>query len=238
MNKAAFYGLGLPGAQDLDLPGKLIALEGPDCVGRSTQIALLREWLEASGYAAYTSGFRRSVLANRGINDAKQGNTLGNLTMALFYATDFADRLQRDIIPALQAGFVVLTDRYIYSLMARAMVRGVDMAWLQSLMGIALVPDAVLYLRADVKQLLPRVLATRGFDYWESGMDYLGYSDYYQSYQEHQTRMLAALDSLSIEYGFQLVDASQPIDRVFSELQGAVKHIIRDLKPRPALADV
>ena len=231
--KALFYGHGLPGVQELDLRGKLIVLEGPDGVGRSTQVALLREWLEASGYAAYVSGFKRSELAARGIEAAKQGHTLGNVTMALFYATDFADRLERDIIPALQAGFVVLTDRYVYSLIARAMVRGVDKEWLQSLMGIALVPDAILYLRAPVECLLPRVLASRGFDFWESGMDYLGCSDYYESYLEHQTRMLAALDALSEEYGFHTIDASQPIDRVFIELRDAVRYLIRDLKPGP-----
>lgn len=232
-NEPTFYGHGMPGVQDLDLRGKLIVLEGPDGVGRSTQIALLREWLEASGYAVYTSGFKRSQLASRGIEAAKQGHTLGSLTMTLFYATDFADRLERDIIPALQAGFVVLTDRYVYSMIARAMVRGVDKAWLQSLMGIALVPDAVLYLRAGVDCLLPRVLASRGFDFWESGMDYLGYSDYYDSYLEHQTRMLAALDALGEEYGFQTIDASQPIERVFSELRDSVRKLIRDLKSGP-----
>ncbi len=234
-NKAVFYGHGLPGAQELDLRGKLIVLEGPDGVGRSTQIALLREWLEASGYAVYASGFKRSELASRGIETAKQGHTLGGLTMALFYATDFADRLERDIIPALQAGFVVLTDRYVYSMIARGMVRGVDKGWLQSLMGIALVPDAVLYLRAGVDSLLPRVIASRGFDFWESGMDYLGYSDYYESYLEHQTRMLGALDALGEEYGFQVIDASQPIDEVFAELRAAVQGLIRDLKPGPGV---
>jgi dTMP kinase len=237
-NAGRFYGFGLPDVEDLDLRGKLIVLEGPDGVGRSTQIALLREWLEASGYAVYASGFKRSELASRGIEAAKQGHTLGSLTMALFYATDFADRLERDIIPALQAGFVVLTDRYVYSLIARAMVRGVEKSWLQSLMGMALVPDAVLYLRACVDCLLPRVLATRGFDFWESGMDYLGYSNYYESYLEHQTRMLAALDALDEEYGFQTIDASQPIDRVFIELRDIVKELIRDLKPGPILPAV
>jgi dTMP kinase len=231
MSRTDFYGHGLPGAEGLTLNGKLIVLEGPDGVGRSTQIALLREWLEASGYAVYSSGFKRSELASRGIEAAKQGHTLGSLTMALFYATDFADRLERDIIPALQAGFVVLTDRYVYSLMARSMVRGVDKAWLKSLLGIALVPDAVLYMRSSVESLVPRVVASRGFDYWESGMDYLGYSDYYESYLDHQTRMLRTLDDLANEYDFQTIDAERPIEAVFDDLCEAVQCLIQDLKP-------
>ncbi len=231
MNKIKYYGHGLPGAEDITVAGKLIVLEGPDGVGRSTQIALLREWLESNGYAVYSSGFRRSELASQGIDAAKQGHTMGNLTMALFYAADFADRLEREIIPMLKAGFVVLTDRYIYSMMARARVRGADSAWLKSLTGFAAVPDRVLYLRAEVKDLLPRVLASRGFDFWESGMDYLGYSDYYASYLEHQTRMRRELDRMSEEYGFQTIDAAQPIDRVFAELKQAILEVVKDLKP-------
>ena len=231
MSKLRFYGHGLPGAEDVDIGGKLIVLEGPDGVGRSTQVALLREWLEANGYAVFSSGFKRSELASRGIESAKQGHTMGNLTLALFYAADFADRLEREIIPMLKAGFVVLTDRYIYSMMARARVRGADSEWLKSLTGFAVVPDKILYLRAEVQDLLPRVLAARGFDFWESGMDYLGYADYYASYIEHQNRMRQSLDEMSTEYGFETIDASQPIDQVFAELKAAVQEVIGDLKP-------
>ncbi len=237
MSDVKFYGHGLPGEEDLKYNGKLIVLEGPDGIGRSTQIALLREWLEASGYAVYASGFKRSELASRGIEAAKQGHTLGNLTMALFYATDFADRLEREIIPALQAGFIVLTDRYVYSLMARSMVRGVDKTWLQSLLGVALVPDAVLYLRASVESLVPRLLASRGFDYWESGMDYLGYSDYYESYLDHQTRMLMTLDDLAKEYEFQVIDAERSIEVVFGDLCEAIQCLVQDLKPGATPSD-
>ncbi|NLT73764.1 MAG: thymidylate kinase [Chloroflexi bacterium] len=226
-----FYGEGLPAAENLDAGGKLIVLEGPDGVGRSTQVALLREWLEAAGYAVFSSGFKRSELASQGIEAAKRGHTMGNLTMALFYAADLADRLEREIIPMLKAGFVVLTDRYIYSMMARARVRGTDSEWLRSLLGFAVIPDRILYLKADVRSLLPRVLSSRGFDYWESGMDYLGYSDYYASYLEHQERMHRELDAMSEEYGFYTIEASQPIDRVFADLKRAVEEVVQDLKP-------
>ena len=230
MTEVKFYGRGLPGITAPQLPGKLIVLEGPDGVGRSTQIALLREWLEANGYAVYTTGLKRSELASVGIAEAKEGHTLGNLTTALFYAADFADRLEREIIPALRAGFVVLTDRYLYSLIARSMVRGVDGRWLRSLMGFALIPDAILYLRSDVEHLIPRVLSARGFDYWESGMDYLGYADYYESFAEHQKRMLAAFGELGREYGFREVDARQSIHEVFLQLREALEGVVSELK--------
>ncbi|MEN6602686.1 MAG: thymidylate kinase, partial [Bryobacteraceae bacterium] len=113
-----FYGDPLPGVDTAELQGKLIVVEGPDAVGRTTQIAALRTWLEAQGHAVLDSGMARSALAGKGIQQAKEGNTLGPITMTLYYATDFADRLENEIIPALRAGFVVLIDRYIFSIMA------------------------------------------------------------------------------------------------------------------------
>jgi dTMP kinase len=219
---------------DEELPGKLIVLEGTDGVGRSTQTRLLRNWLESSGLAVYDTGLTRGRLAGSHIQQAKEGHTMGRRTQALFYASDFADRLEREIIPAMRAGYVVLTDRYIYSLMARYMVRGVDKHWLQSLMGIALVPDAVFYLKTTVHDLIPRVLSTRGFDYWEAGMDFLPSSDYYQSYVDYQQRMLQTFDELSAEFGFDVVDASRPIDAVFADLRVGVGKIVAELKVRSA----
>jgi dTMP kinase len=229
--KVQFYGQGLPGISDSQYPGKLIAMEGPDGVGRSTQIALLREYLEASGYAVSSTGLKRSELAAEGIQEAKQGHTMDSLTMSLFYAADFADRLEREIIPALRAGFVVITDRYMYSLIARAQVRGLDPKWIRDLYGIALVPDAVLYLRCDLEHLVPRVLNARGFDYWESGMDFMGKSDFFQSYIAYQNRMLETFDALGKEYHFRDIDARLSIEEVFAQLRVAVEDSIRDLRP-------
>lgn len=234
MSEVRFYGQGLPGVTDQSVPGKLIVLEGPDGVGRSMQIALLREWLEASGYAVSSSALRRSELASVGITEAKQGHTLGGLTMSLFYAVDLADRVEREILPALRAGFVVITDRYMYSLIARSLVRGLDGQWSRSLMGFALVPDAVFYLHCDVEHLIPRMLSTRGFDYWESGMDFMGCQDYYQSYVEYQRRMLATFEQLGQEYGFREVDATQSIRDVFLQLRAGVQQVVAELKTRKA----
>ena len=231
MTHVAFYGRGLTSIEEAALPGKLIVLEGPDGVGRSTQIALLREWLEASGYAVFSSGLKRSELASGGIAEAKQGHTLGNLTMQLFYAADFVDRLEREIIPALRAGFVVLTDRYIYSLIARAAVRDIDPQWMRALMGIALIPDAIFYLHTTVGHLIPQVLGSRGFDYWESGMDFVGRADYYESFIEYQKQMLQTFDALGKEYGFVGIDATQSIRDVFSQLRDGVEELVHTLKP-------
>ena len=119
MTKIRYYGTGsIPGFEANELPGRLIVLEGTDGVGRSTQVALLHEWLEANGYAVAQTGLARSSLVGPGLIRAKQGHTLGDITLNLFYATDFADRLEKEILPALRAGFVCLTDRYIYSVIA------------------------------------------------------------------------------------------------------------------------
>src|ERR1700687_2462461 len=157
-----FYNEKLAGVDRDELQGNLIVIEGPASVGRSTQVARLRTWLEHKGHAVMDTGVARGALAGKGIQQAKEGNTLGPVTMTLFYATDFADRLENEIIPALRAGFVVLTDRYIFSLMARAISRNEDRVWIEKVAGFALVPHAVYYLRAEVRDLLTRVVMGRG----------------------------------------------------------------------------
>ena len=206
----------------------MIVVEGTDGVGRSTHIALLRTWLESRGHAVLDTGMTRSVLAGRGIKEAKTGHTLGRLTMQLFYATDFIDRLENEMLPALRAGFVVLTDRYIYSALARAEVRGLDSAWIRSIYSMAFVPDAVFYLRiSSPQQLVERVLSSgRGFDYWESGMDlHLG-EDFYDSFIAYQSRMLKVFDRMSGEFGFHVVNASRSVRSVASDLRRAVTKLI------------
>jgi dTMP kinase len=235
MTRTLFYGHPLPGLREKELPGKLIVVEGTDGVGRSTQIALLREWLEANGYAATETGFTRSELAASGIKKAKRGHTMGDLTMNLFYATDFVDRLEKQIIPALRAGFVVLTDRYIYSLIARAQVRGVDSQWIRDVLGFALIPDVVFYLRIDVEHLLPRVVNSSGFDYWESGMDYLRGDDIYETYVSYQTHLIKQFDVMAEEYHFHVVDANSGVPEVFIELRNAIQTLVGDLQNQPGM---
>jgi dTMP kinase len=232
MTDIRFYGEGLAGfTRTKALPGRLIVLEGTDGVGRSTQIALLREWVESQGYAVQSTGLKRSELAGKGIKEAMQGHTLGNITANLFYATDMVDRLEKVIIPALRAGFVVLTDRYIYSIIARALVRGVDATWIRDVFGFALIPDAVFYLNADLPHLIPRVLNARGFDYWESGMDFLPNRDYYDAFVEYQTRLLAQFEAMAEEYDFQRIDATRSVREVFQDLTTRMEAVLADMKP-------
>lgn len=228
MGRFDFFGEGLPDIDLAELKGKLIVLEGTDGVGRSTHITLLKQWLENHGHAVLDTGMTRSALAGKGIKQAKAGITLGPISLTLFYATDFADRLENQMIPALRAGFIVLTDRYIFSLIARAIVRGLDAQWVKSLYGLALKPDAVFYLRAGVSDLIPRVLASpAGFDYWESGMDlHLG-DDLFDSFIEYQTRMLAVFDSMAAEYGFELIDATEFPDMIYRNLQHRIGRLLR-----------
>jgi dTMP kinase len=221
------YGVMLPGMDLSNLPGKLIVIEGTDGVGRSTQINLLKPWLEQEGRAVLVTGMSRSTLAGRGIKRAKEGNTLGRITATLYYATDFADRLENEIVPALRAGFVVLTDRYIFSLIARALVRGIDPPWIRSLYNFALKPDAVFYLRIGVEDLIPRVVFSHGFDYWESGMDLHASEDMYESFCKYQGALMTQFDGLAEEYGFHVVDATKSIEAIFGQLRNGIQRVLK-----------
>ncbi len=226
MGRFSFYGARLPGLDLEQLKGRLIVLEGTDGVGRSTHIALLKRWLENNGHAVLDTAMTRSALAGKRLRRAKKGHTLGGIAMSLFYATDFADRLEKEMIPALRAGLIVLTDRYTYSLMARAIVRGVDPDWIGEVYGFALKPDVVLYLRVGVDDLVTRVLQGAGFDYWESGMDlHLG-EDRHDSFVEYQGRILSVFDKMVEGFGFQVIDASRSIEEVFEDLRGYVSRVL------------
>jgi dTMP kinase len=220
------YTESLPGVDTSNLSGKLIVIEGADAVGRSTQVALLRQWLEQEGHAVLDTGMARSALAGKGIARAKEGNTLGPVTMTLYYVTDFADRLENEIVPALRAGFVVLTDRYIFSIMARAIARGEDPQWIERVCGFGLVPHSIYYLRAKVKDLVSRVVIGRAaFDYWESGMDCHFGGDMYESFINYQTSVIRALDRMANRYGFIEIDARKPPETIFQELQRRINSL-------------
>ena len=140
------------------------------------------------------------------------------------------DLLEKQIVPALRAGFVVLTDRYIYSLIARAQVRGVQPKWIRDILGFALVPDEIFYLKIDIDHLLPRVVNSQGFDYWESGMDYLRSDDIYENYVRYQGQLIEQFDAMSKEYHFHVVDANQGVPEVFAELRDAIRLIVEDMQ--------
>lgn len=231
MTQVHYYGEPIPGFHETTLPGKLIVVEGTDGVGRSTQIALLQEWLEGRGFAVASTGLRRSELANKGIGRAKQGHTLSDTVLFLLYATDLADRLETQIIPALRAGMVVLTDRYIYSMIARAQVRGTDPRWIRQVTGFALVPDAIFYLQADLPHLIPRVLSEQGgFDYWESGTDFFKGRNLFRNYVRYQTRLLMQFDAIAEEFQFRRIDANRTIKEIYNELRREVGTTVAPLK--------
>jgi len=228
MKKLSFFGDPPANLENVgEIRGKLIVVEGPDAVGRSTQIAELKRWLERRGSAVIETGFTRSTLAGKGIKLAKQGHTLGSITLFLYYATDFADIVEGHIIPGLRSGYIILADRYIYSAIARAVVRGADPQWIRDVYGFAPVPDAVLYLKIGLNGLVERTINSgKGFNYWESGMDLRLGNDMFDSYKEYQSRVLAQFDQMAVEYGFQAIDAHRPADEVADDLRAAIDGVL------------
>jgi dTMP kinase len=219
-----FYGAGIPGVTAEELHGRLIVIEGADGSGRSTQIEMLRDYLEGKGHATVNVGLRRSTLVSEELQEAKQGNVLSEITRSLFYATDFADQLENQIIPALKAGFIVLADRYIYTLIARDSVRGADREWLRSLYGMALIPDLVVYLRVSPAQLVERNFRKNAtLDYWESGMD-LGLSrDIFDSFIRYQKLIQREFATMQDEYGFHQVNGNLSVRSVSRDLVAQVE---------------
>src|SRR5256714_8499557 len=222
-----FYGHGVPRV-DLDqLAGKLIVVEGADGSGRSTQIAMLVEWLEGSGHSTVQVGLKRSTLVSEELDRAQEGNILSHNTLSLFYATDFADQLENIILPALRAGFMVLADRYIYTLMARDIVRGMDEKWVKNVYGMALIPDAVFYLSVSPEELVQRNLAkSAALDYWASGMD-IGLSrDIFDSFLQHQRLMAEQFQRMQTSYGFTIVDGHRSVTEIYADLQKQIELVL------------
>jgi dTMP kinase len=222
-----FYGHGIPGVDTAKLAGKLIVVEGADGSGRSTQIQMLVDWLEGSGHSTVQVGLKRSTLVSEELDRAQEGNILSHTTLSLFYATDFADQLENIILPALRAGQMVLADRYIYTLMARDIVRGMDEQWLKNLYGMALVPDAVFYLNVAPEELVQRTFAKYArLDYWESGMDLGLARDIFDSFLKYQALMLKAFKSLQATYGFHIIDAHRPVEQINADLRKKIAAVL------------
>ncbi len=225
-----FFGEGLPYLKTSGLKGKLIAIEGTDGVGRSTQIDLLEEWLQVQGYAVTVSGWTRSNLMSRSIEMAKNGNMLNRMTFSLLYATDFADRLENQIIPALRSGYIVLMDRYVYTAFARDSVRDPSMQWIKDVFGFAPIPDLVCYLRTDVETLIPRVIESGGMNYWESGMDLNLADNIFDSFKKYQKMLIESYDNMVEPFHFKVVDARQGVLDVQSDLRKHIEEILKDTK--------
>src|SRR5688572_19510522 len=234
MGDAHYFGDGLTYLNPSDLKGKLIAIEGTDGVGRSTHIELLQEWLEVQGYGVITTGWTRSNLMSKTIEVAKEGNTIDRWSLSLLYATDFADRLEHQIIPAMRSGFIVLADRYIYTALARDAVRSGDRSWIRNVFGLAVVPDLVIYLRIDVDTLALRVIETKGMNYWESGMDLRLGVDLFDSFKKYQSSLIEEFDKMAEEFRFEVIDARKPPEEIQDSLRSKIQPILtngRRLEP-------
>ena len=227
MTSLRFYGHQPSSIEGGELPGRLIVLEGTDGVGRSTQIALLTEWLEARGYAVVSTGLRRSDLAGRGIARAKRGNTLDPLTLSLFYAADFWDRLERRILPALQAGAVVLADRYVYTAYARDAARGVDRAWLRRVYSFAPRPTVAFYFDVPLDEAVRRILTGRPeLKYYEAGLD-LGLSpDPYESFRLFQVLIREEYGRLVEEFNLVRIDATDTLVNQQQRMRALVEPVL------------
>jgi dTMP kinase len=222
-----YYGKGIPYLQDEDVKGRLIVIEGPDASGRSTHIGMITAKLEAAGHAVLNTGLRRSELVSEGIMDAKREHLLGRRTMSLFYAADFADQLENKIMPSLRAGYIVLADRYIYTLMARDTVRGMSKSWSHQLFGFAIVPDLVFYLDVEPEELVHRVFQKNTFlDYYESGAD-LGLSDdMYESFMIYQRMIAKQFRNMQKRYNLTIVNGNRPIPEVNADLQKRIDYFL------------
>lgn len=235
MEGGRYFGDGLTYLNPSDLKGKLVAIEGTDGVGRSTHIESLQEWLEIQGYGVVTTGWTRSNLMSKTIEMAKQGNILDRWSFSLLYATDFADRLEHQVIPALRSGFIVLADRYIYTAFARDLVRSGDRKWIRDVFGFALIPDLVCYLRIDVDTLALRVIESNGMNYWESGMDLRLGTDLYDSFKKYQGLLIEEFDKMAEEFQFEVIDARKSPDDIQDELRTKIQSMLATEKALTAV---
>lgn len=206
--------------------GKLIVIEGTDAAGKSTQIELLKKYLECQGYGVLVSEWKSSELIANVIDDAKERNLFNANTFSLMYAADFAYRLENHVIPALEAGFIVLMDRYSYTAFARDVVRGVKPNWVRKLYNYAPVPDLTFYLDIAVKPLMKRIIAAQGFDFYESGRDIGLSTDFYESFKIYQTKILEEYSKMIKEYGFVKIDANNNIEKIHFIIKEAINKLI------------
>ncbi len=219
-NRIKFIKSGIKYLQDIEIKGSFIVIEGPDASGRSTQVQKITTKLEAEGHAVISAGLRRSDLISKGIIEAKRNFLLGKRTMALYYAADFADQIENKIIPALKAGFIVISDRYIHTLIARSSVRGINKNWLHNLCSFAIKPDLVFYLDVDSHNLVHRVFQKNySLDYYESGVD-LGISnDIYDSFIKYQNALKKEFENMGSRYSLINIDGNKNIEEVFQQIQ-------------------
>ncbi len=211
--------------------GKLIAVEGLDGSGKSTQIYLVKRWLELEGYRVFFTEWNSSVLVKKSTTKGKKRQLLTPTTFSLIHATDFADRYERQILPLLRAGYIVLADRYVFTAFARDAVRGVDREWVQKLYSFAVHPDITFYFQVPLETSLNRILEGRPMlKYHEAGLDMGWSADPYESFRMFQGKVFAEYEAMRERFGFTVVDASEEIHIQ----QNRVRRLIRERIDLPA----
>ena len=206
------------------MPGRLIVVEGLDGSGKSTQAHLLRRWLEIGGYRVYFTEWNSSPLVKNVTKRGKKEQLLTPTTFSIIHATDFADRFERQILPMLHAGYIVLADRYIYTAFARDAVRGVDREWVRNLYRFALKPDLTFFFNVPLEVALGRLLDGRPkLKYYEAGMDMGFDEDIYQSFRIFQSHVYDEYIKMADEFGFTVLDASRSPEEEQKELRAIVK---------------
>src|SRR5450759_3775598 len=199
---------------ELNFPGRLIAVEGLDGSGKSTQIYLLKRWLEAEGIKVYFSEWNSSKIVKSATSKGKKRELLTPTTFSLIHATDFADRYERLLVPLLRAGYIVLCDRYAFTAFARDTVRGCPPAWVRAIYSFAAMPDLTFFFKADLEVSLQRILDSRPeLKFFEAGMDLRLSRDPYESFRVFQGRILEQYLAMSTEFNFLVVDANQVIEK-------------------------
>lgn len=215
-------------------PGKLIIVEGIDGSGKSTQLLLLKKWLESKGYNVFFTEWNSSELVRETTKKGKKSKTLTPTTFSLLHATDFASRLYHQILPPLKAGMIVLADRYAYTAFARDAVRGVSRTWVRQLYDFAIRPDMAFYFKVPIDVAIDRLLGgTRAqIKFYEAGMD-MGLSpDITESFRIFQSRILAEYDKIVEEYGLIVMDATKDIETQQTEMRALVSKALEQYKPK------
>jgi dTMP kinase len=222
---------------ELGFPGRLVAVEGLDGSGKSTQIYLLKRWLELQGIKVFFSEWNSSALVKNATSKGKKRELLTPSTFSLIHATDFADRYERQLVPLLRAGYVVLCDRYIFTAFARDTVRGCPTEWVRGIYNFAALPDLVFFFKARLEVSLQRILEGRPeLKYFEAGMDLNLSQDPYESFRIFQGRILEQYLAMSMEFKFLVIDANQPVEAqqsVVRQLVAAKIDLSRFYSPRP-----
>ena len=206
--------------------GLLIVVEGTDGSGKTTQINLLKRWLEDNCYATKISKVKTSKIISNLIDEAKSNNALTPTTFSLLYALDFADRLETTILPALQSGFIVLMDKYIYTQIVRDAVRRHDLNWIKKVYDFAPTPDLVIYLNVPIDVLTSRINSESDFDYYESGQDMELDENIEQSFIKYQNMSLEAFAELQKEHHFVTINGNDTIENIHSQIKVEVEKLL------------